>query len=130
MSNVVALFNELPTELLSKLIHDLPGPALQLLSYNSSHTAVLLPHLRHRWLVHRGGSIGLAWEVSPRWAAEMYRGMTIWGRVGVVKGLLEEGKMEVAKQLARIDEKLDREMDDPTFGIYEKHLRWRFEYYQ
>lgn len=63
-------------------------------------------------------------------ADHTYRRLPVYTKVEVIKILLQEGQVPLAKRLARIDWEEDcREFGDPACGIYQRHLEWRIRMY-
>lgn len=149
--NVVDQLNQLPYELLENILRHLPGGALQLLGQESAriHRITKKSHFRHRWLQTYGGIsfaqlprcprqqgrlLRVSYELDERWARALYGRMTVGEKVAAMEELLEEGVgsgggREVAKELASIDRMQDLKMQDRTYGIYYRHLKWRLRHH-
>lgn len=139
----------LPVEIQEKLILcAIPKYLARLLSL-SPHIKLLWysrPCLRQSWLrLHaRDGltsSLDPTWrdakllltasQVDLGWALQMYQSATLHRRVGLVERLLQdECSWPLAIQLAEYERQQDALMNDPSYGIYTRHLAWRFNLHQ
>jgi hypothetical protein len=73
----------------------------------------------------------LAHSLDPRWAKSMYHGTTLHIRIQVIEGLLGcKETWPAAIDLANIDKEADLQMEDHTYGIFNRHLLWRFQWHQ
>lgn len=135
---MITAVEALPTELLEGLLVLLTGSSLRLLIQYSPRCRALMgnPRVRHRWLHEQGLSIcfsntpkivAVTWELDPHWASLIYGRLTIWGRVEVIEGLLaDRDTWGIARELAIRERTEDALLDDPSYGIFQRHLQWRF----
>lgn len=66
-------------------------------------------------------------ELNRHWAFLLYDELSLRTRVEVVSKLLEDRSgWALARHLASIEQERDDEMADPSFGIYYRHLKFRF----
>lgn len=140
---------DLPVEIQEKLILCTAPKYLASLLSLSPHIKLLWssnPRLRKSWLwlhardglISSTDPVGLdakllltASQVDPEWALQMYRSATLRGRVGLVERLLQdEASWPLATRLAEYERQQDALMSDTSYGIYTRHLAWRFNLHQ
>lgn len=150
--NLVKELEGLPNELLVKVLIHLSGPVLAFLVSKSFRIKEISStnELRECWLenfaqidftnllLERGEQAKLlvsTWNFEPAWARQIYTGMTLYGKVGVIEDLLKsKSSWPIAIDLVQIDRAEDLKMannnnQSSSYGIFNRHLRWRFDYY-
>lgn len=131
---------DLPTELILKLSLELDPPTLHRLSQGRPMLCRLLTDARFqsRYLSNKQRLIDdpsmliyTAWWIDRAWARNLYEGMTLYGRLKTIDGLLETSQIEIGSikcvvlDLARRERAADAKLRDPSYGLFHRHLKWR-----
>lgn len=150
MAVTVALaLDDLPMELQEKLVLQAPPEHLSDLLNASPRLRLIWRtslRLRKGWLqLHTQEGLAsttdlcgqdahllmLAHQVDPEWALHMYQSTTLRRRVCLVERLLQDQcSWPLATRLAHYERQQDALMKDPSYGIYTRHLAWRFSLHQ